>query len=174
MASEPFTTVGRIVKTHGLKGEVSVVTDYGASLDLLVGLPAWLVPPVPSLRQTAITGVRPGPKGPIASLAGVDSIDVARQLQNRTILVETNSLPEDFDAQEEFDDVVGYELIDAKRGSVGTITEVLITGANDVWIVHGPFGEVLVPVIDDVVVEIDDETQTIDVELLDGLIEGEE
>jgi len=43
-----------------------------------------------------------------------------------------------------------------------------------VWIVHGPYGEVLVPVIEDVVVEIDDDAQTIDVELLDGLIEGEE
>lgn len=172
MAEEPFTAVGRIVKTHGLKGEVSVVVYSDASLDLLVGMDAWLVPPSPAVRQTAVVSVRPGPKGPIASLAGVEGIDLARGLTGRDVLVRTEALPPEwFDAEDEEPEVTGYVVIDRVRGGIGTVDEVLVTGANDVWVVHGPFGEVLIPVIDDVVDVIDDEARTISIRLLDGLIE---
>jgi 16S rRNA processing protein RimM len=52
--------------------------------------------------------------------------------------------------------------------------EVILTGANDVWVVDGPFGEILIPVIDDVVLGTEPEGETIVVRLLDGLMPGEE
>jgi len=62
-------------------------------------------------------------------------------------------------------------VIDDERGLIGTVDDVIITGANDVWIVDGPFGEVLIPVIEDVVHEIDEDAMTARVTLLPGLIE---
>ena len=69
-------------------------------------------------------------------------------------------------------DPVGLELVDEKRGSIGRVTDVIVTGANDVWVVEGPLGEILIPVIDDVIMDIDDDTGTVRVRLLPGLIEG--
>jgi 16S rRNA processing protein RimM len=54
------------------------------------------------------------------------------------------------------------------------VTDVIVTGANDVWVVEGRFGQVLVPDIDDVVGEIDEEAGTVSVTLLPGLIEDEQ
>jgi len=48
-----------------------------------------------------------------------------------------------------------------------------VTGANDVWVVHGPYGEVLLPVIDDVVVSFDEDAETVMVTLLPGLLPEE-
>ena len=55
----------------------------------------------------------------------------------------------------------------------GIIVEVIVTGANDVWVVQGPFGEILIPVIDDVVLGVSEDDGVIVVRLLDGLMPGE-
>jgi 16S rRNA processing protein RimM len=52
--------------------------------------------------------------------------------------------------------------------------DVIETGANDVWVVQGTrFGEVLLPVTDEVVLDVDDASGTAHVRLLPGLIDGE-
>lgn len=173
MGQGSFAAVGRITRTHGLKGEVSVIVDHGASLDSLMGLEAWIVPPPASLRTTRLVSTRPGPKGPLVRLDGVETLDAARELCGREILVRTAELPEGWDEPDESDEV-GFEVRDVTRGNLGTIDEVLVTGANDVWVVHGSYGEVLVPVIDDVVIEVDDQARTALVRLLPGLIADED
>lgn len=175
MADEPFTAVGRIAKTHGLKGEVSVIAYSEASLDVLTGLDAWLVPPPAALRSTRIAGVRPGPKGPIVTLEGCDGIDAARTLVGSEVLVATESLPTEWleAAEEELPEVLGMHVTDEVHGDLGEIVEYIETGANDVWVVEGPRGEVLIPVIEDVVIEVDEEAGEIVVRLLPGLLPEE-
>jgi 16S rRNA processing protein RimM len=172
VAEEPFTAIGRIARTHGLKGEVSVVIDHDASLDALLGLELWVVPPPPSRRSMRLVSVRPGPKGPLCLFDGIDSIDDARVLTGRQLLARTEDLPESHDRDEDAD-LVGFLVIDEERGPVGSVTETIITGANDVWVIDGPLGQVLIPVIEDVVIGIDDDERTIDVRLLPGLVDDE-
>lgn len=175
VATEPFTAVGRVAKTHGLKGEVSVVSYTEASLDALVGLEVWVVPPPSGLRSSRIAGVRPGPKGPIVALDSVDSIGAAAALVGREILAATDSLPAEwFEGAEAELDLVGYAVTDEKRGPLGEIIEIIETGANDVWVVHGDLGEVLIPVIDDVVREVDEAGGRVSVRLLPGLMPDED
>ncbi len=170
MTGLDFVPVGRVVKTHGLKGEVSVASAAEAPLSVLEGVSVWFVPPVGTVRSSRIEGVRPGPKGPIVKLEGIDSIDVARGLCNREILASRADLPDAwFDVEEEFDPV-GLIVESETDGLIGTITELIITGANDVWVVEGPYGEVLIPVIDDVVLGLDDDGKTVWVSLLPGLL----
>lgn len=173
MGGESFTAVGRIVKTHGLKGEVSVKAYAEASLELLTGIEVWLVPPPRGLRTSEVLGVRPGPKGPILQLAGVDDIDAATQLSGCELLVPTDRLPDDWFQQPDSDDAVGMRVVDEERGFLGMVEEVIVTGANDVWVVEGPLGEVLIPVIDDVLLGYDEDSDTATVRLLPGLLEGE-
>ncbi len=167
MDAEAFVEIGRVAKTHGLNGEVSVIVTGNLPVDRLVGLEVWFVPPPRDMRSTRVASVRPGPKGPLFALEGVESIGTAEGLRGCSVLARSADVPE---AEEEFDPV-GYTVIDAERGEIGTIEDVIITGANDVWIVEGRFGEVLIPVIDDVVGEFDDDAMTVSVTLLAGLID---
>jgi 16S rRNA processing protein RimM len=69
-------------------------------------------------------------------------------------------------------DLIGLQVTDATRGLIGMVTDVIVTGANDVLVVCGDtYGEVLVPVIDDVIVRIDHTQGAIAVRLLPGLID---
>ena len=69
----------------------------------------------------------------------------------------------------------GLRVYDGQRGFLGVIVNVLQTGANDVSVVSGgSFGEVLIPVIEGVVEDIDFEEVTVHVNMLPGLLdEGE-
>jgi 16S rRNA processing protein RimM len=166
-----FVPLGRIVKTHGLAGEVSVIATDGLPLERLVGVHVWFVPPPGIVRTSFIAGVRPGPKGPLVKLDGVDGPDAAAALRGTTMLAAATDVPEDITPEEE-DDLTGVRVFDEQRGDLGLIDEVLVTGANDVWIVRGgPFGEVLIPVIEQCIVGVDLDSMTATVRLLPGLIE---
>jgi len=167
MELDAFVEIGRVAKTHGLNGEVSVIVTGNLPVERLVGLEVWFVPPPRMLRSARITGIRPGPKGPLFALEGVSDIGSADALRGCKVLARSDAVPE---AEEEFDPV-GLVMTDTARGLIGTVEDVIITGANDVWVVQGPFGEVLVPVIDDVIDEIDEDAMTVTVTLLPGLIE---
>ncbi|MDR3686860.1 MAG: ribosome maturation factor RimM [Coriobacteriia bacterium] len=171
MAPAPFTALARVVKSHGLKGEVAVEPAADLPFVLPIGLEVWFVPPPAGVRTGLIENVRRGPKGPLVKVSGVDDIGVAQKLVGADIMVRSDQLPEGWDEPVEAeDDPVGLTVTDAKRGDLGTIVEVIFTGANDVWVVEGPFGEVLLPVIDDVVRKIDWDAGSVAVTLLEGLL----
>lgn len=168
MDASAFGPLGRVAKTHGLNGEVSVIMTVDLPVERLPGVEVWFVPPPAAFRTARITAVRPGPKGPLFSFDAVTDLSSAEALRGVTILARTDDLPE---PEEEFDPV-DLEIIDEERGSIGFVTDVIITGANDVWVVDGPLGEILLPVIDDVILDVDEEAGTVRVRLLPGLIEG--
>ena len=172
MVDSPYVPVGRVVKTHGLKGEVSVAAAPGLSLSSLVGIEVWIVPPPATARCGTVQSVRPGPKGPLVKVCGFDDLDAARTMSGCELLVRRDVFPQGWDEPEEEEDLVGVEVQDAAHGSLGTIVEVILTGANDVWVVEGPFGEILIPVIDDVVIDAGTDGPIV-VKLLDGLMPGE-
>jgi len=164
----PFVPLGRVAKTHGLNGEVSVIMTVDLPVERLIGLECWFTPPPASVRTARVLSIRSGPKGPLFSFAGVTDIDTASALRGCNVLARAVDLPE---IEEEFDPV-GLRVIDAERGEIGEVADVIVTGANDVWVIEdGPFGTVLIPVIESVVGEIDEDEGTVAVTLLPGLID---
>ena len=66
-----------------------------------------------------------------------------------------------------YTDLMGREVVDERFGSLGTIVEIVSTPANDVWVVEGDrYGEVLIPVIEQVVLDLPD-TGTISVHVME-------
>ena len=168
MDAQEFGPLGRVAKTHGLNGEVSVIMTVDLPVERLPGLEVWFVPPPAAFRTARITAVRAGPKGPLFAFDVVRDLTASEALRGVIILAKVADLPE----VDESDDPVGLEVIDEKRGPIGHVTDVIVTGANDVWVGDGPFGEVLIPVIDDVILDIDEESGIVRISLLPGLIEG--
>jgi 16S rRNA processing protein RimM len=171
MNQQMYVTIGRVVKTHGLKGEVSVAPAAATSFSVLDGMAVWFVPPPEGVRESRVISSRRGPKGPLVTFEGVVDLTTAARLVGTEVLVLASTLPPEWhEITDEPDEFVGYVVTDDVHGHLGEITETIVTGANDVWVVEGPLGEVLIPVIDDCVVEVDDERETVRVKLLDGLL----
>ena len=68
-------------------------------------------------------------------------------------------------------DVIGCEVFLTDGVRIGVIEEIIATGANDVFVVRGDGKEVLVPVIEDVVKEIDIEGKRVVIEAIPGLLD---
>lgn len=158
-----------MVKAHGLKGEVSVAPAVGLPFVLREGLEVWFVPPPATARSARVISLRPGPKGPLVGFDTIPDIEAASALTGAQIMARAADVPAVF-AEEPFD-AVGVRVSDTERGFLGEISEIIETGANDVWVVEGgPYGQVLVPVIDQVVIDLDETEGAALVRLLPGLL----
>jgi 16S rRNA processing protein RimM len=168
-----YVPLGRVARTHGLHGEVSVI-PAGLPFVLPAGLRVRFVPPREGVGDAAVESVRPGPKGPLVKFAGIDDIGAATLLSGATLVCLASDAPEAALEADDAFDPTGLSVFDEERGDLGVVEDVIVTGANDVWVVRGGrLGEVLIPAIDDVVLDIDEDAGRIDVRLLPGLIDGE-
>lgn len=175
MTPGQFVPLGRVVKTHGLKGEVSVMVTDDLPFALLSGLEVWFVPPPRGVRSGRIEGIRQGPKGPLFKVSGIGDVGAAQFLVGAEIIARAEDVPSGWlNPPDDEDQPVGIGVTDTARGYLGEVTEVIVTGANDVWVVDGPLGEILLPVIDDVILDVDFDARTATVKALDGLLPSED
>ncbi len=148
------------------------VPVHGLALVLDVGMHVHPVPPaLKGPRAYRVSSCSDGPSGQLVALEGIKTIDAARELVGKTLLVAESELPEGF-ALHDVTHLVGREVTDETRGALGVIEEVMLGVANDVWVVRGQYGEVLVPVVDEMILSLE-EGEPILVDLPRGLVEGD-
>jgi 16S rRNA processing protein RimM len=103
-------------------------------------------------------------------LRGITSREAAAELQGAVLQVRREDAVTLPAGQFFWSDVIGLRVEDVAGASIGTVVDILSTGSNDVYVVRGELGEVLVPAIKDVVKEIAPEQGRVVVDLLPGLL----
>jgi 16S rRNA processing protein RimM len=159
---ETAVTIGRITSIHGVKGELRVMplTDFPERFD--AGAEVWLDGEPLRVRRRRWHG-----KEMIVSLEGVDTRDDAEALRGKDLLAPS---PKQLEAGVFYQhDIIGLRAVTPAGEVLGRISEVIATGSNDVYVVVGDRGELLLPALEDVVREIDVANGRIVVELLEGL-----
>ena len=121
------------------------------------GLEVAVVPPSASgSRWHVVSSCSSGGRsGDLVALSGVTSLGEAEDLVGRYLLASVADLPAGL-ALHDRERLVGREVVD-ERGTRGAIAEVLSGPANDVWVLRGELGELLLPVIDEVVSDVPDD-----------------
>ena len=120
------------------------------------GLKVAVVPPQlkGSRWHTVEEATDDGRAGQLVSFADVTTIDGAQGLVGRYVLASREDLPDDFELRN-VELLVGRQVTDEGLGLSGTIAEVMVGPANDVWVIDvAGEGELLLPVIDQVVGEV--------------------
>ncbi len=146
-----FLEVGRIVGTHGVRGELRV-DPWCDSPEFLSGFKKlWFDSGKTEIKAKS----RPHKNLALVKLEGVDTIDDAEKLRGKILYIDRKDikLPE---GRNFIQDLIGCRVLDADDRELvyGEITDVFKTGANDVYTVRDSSGrEFLVPVIDEVVTE---------------------
>ena len=158
--------VGRVTRTHGLKGELKFFpADQG---DLVVQNDQQIRLGETTFKIKSVRGV----KTPfIVKFEGVDSIEAAQSLSGQEVLV----AKEDFESLPEGEyyrfEIEGLKAFDDTGKYYGVIEEIIATGSNDVYVVRGDGKEWLVPMIDSVVQNIDLEEGKLVFHCVEGLFE---
>ncbi len=166
-----YRSIARVVKTHGKQGEVVTVPVHGLPPLLHENMTVSVVPPdLKGPRELTVVESDEGKAGQLVAFSGVDSLGAAAKLVGKTLLAHVRDLPENFELMD-IDLMVGRRVSDAALGSLGCIEDVLVGPANDVWVVRGAYGEVLVPAVADLVVSTEGEAIVVD--LPAGLVDVE-
>jgi 16S rRNA processing protein RimM len=161
-----YLAVGRVVRPFGVHGElkVEILTDYPEQLARLrtVYLGAAGTP-------WTIESVRLHKGAALFKLDGCNDRTAAEALRGALVQITSeDAVPLEEDEYYEHQ-IVGMGVFEQDGTFLGKVTEVISTGANDVYVVVGPEGELLLPVIKSVILEIDLETDRMIVHLLEGL-----
>lgn len=109
----------------------------------------------PTASSYRLERLRHHKTGAIVALRGIDDANKAELLVGKLVSAHRNDLPELEDGQYYDTDLIGCEVLDAQGIKLGRLTQVIPTGANDVYAIEGENGEILAPAISGVVLKID-------------------
>ncbi|MCQ2459646.1 MAG: ribosome maturation factor RimM [Ruminococcus sp.] len=163
-----YLEAGKIVNTHGIRGEVKIM-PYTDTPELLAEFDRLFIGK--NHDELTILNARPSKNMVIAKIEGVDNPEDANKLRNKILYMHRDDLELDEDTYF-IQDLIGMIVKDADNDTVyGEISDVLQTGANDVYVIKGEDREYLIPAIPDVVVSTDTENDIMTIHVLEGLFD---
>ena len=165
MEDPEVINVGRILGAHGLSGRVRIEVlsavphrfDEGEVLH--IGTNSYRISSSRRIRSNQI----------IITLQGIRTRDAAQALTGSWITVPETSAPELPEGEYFHFQLMGLRVITEAGEELGRLSEILETGSNDVYVVSGPDGQILVPALSEVVQEIKLPEKIMVVRLPDGL-----
>lgn len=173
--SEKLYNVGKVVNTHGIRGEVKVVsqTDFpeerfgkGSRLVLTESDNGTRLLPV------QVESARTHKQLYIVKFKGYDDINDILPYKGWLLKVADEDRKPLEEGEYYYDQIIGCTVVTDEGEELGTIGEILAPGANHVWVVERPTGKpVLLPVIDDVVLDVDVQAKRVRVHIMEGLID---
>lgn len=167
-----FLDTGKIVGTHGIRGEVRI-DPWCDSPEFLCAFKKLY------LDENGETFIevksRPHKHIVLAKIKGVDTIEQAERLRGKIVYINRADIQLD-EGVNFVQDLLGLEVTDAESGRVyGKITDVLRTGANDVYEITDDSGKkYLAPVIDEVIRETNVDGGYIKITPMKGLFDDED
>ena len=162
MSKQPFIEAGRVVNTHGVRGEVKVEV-WLDSPAFMRRFKTWTL----DGRSYKVLSARPQKDFLLARLEGVADVNAAMALQGRTVRVDRAEakLPEgSFFLQ----DILGARVQTETGEPVGILEDILETPANRVYVVKGET-EHLIPAVPEFILATDPEAGLITVRLIGGM-----
>lgn len=170
--SEQLYTVGKIVNTHGIRGELKIVPDthFPERFDpesklVIVDL---------QNKQTPVTvlSARLHKNMYIVKFKGYDNINEVEKYKGGLLKVEEKYQGELDEGEYYYHQIIGCTVVSDDGTELGVVSEILSPGANDVWVVSKPKSKpVLIPVIDEVVLDVDVSAKLIKIHILEGLLD---
>ncbi len=159
-----FITVGQVVNTHGIRGEVKILPQ-GVEADLLRTCKTLYISD--EAHKVAASRVHKGCL--LAKLTGVDDMDTALTFKNKTVTIRRKDvkLPKGVYFDQE---LIGLAARDAATGEeLGTVEEVLDYPAHKVYVVRGGRDEFMIPAVPAFIKSIDMKTAVMEIHVWEGM-----
>jgi 16S rRNA processing protein RimM len=166
-----YLTVGYLRRPHGVRGDMlmEVHTDFPERL-----LPGVKVFVGDSHAPLTIARVRTHNDGLLLGFRGIETPEVAGRYRNAIVTVMAKDRPPLPEGQYYHHQMIGFRVQADSGESLGLLTEILVTGANDVYVVTDESGqELLLPAIEEVILNVDREAGILKVHIIPGLVESQ-
>jgi len=166
-----WVPVGKLTRTHGLKGEFKF-RPLSAEQDALLGLKHLKVQGSQEKEtELKLESLRGHPSNFIIKFRGIDSIEDAKALAGQSVFALESEFPELPAGDYYRFQIEGLAVYDLDGRYYGRVEDIIETGSNDVYVVRDGDREILIPMIDWVVKSIDINEKKLIFENVEGLIE---
>ncbi len=153
--SDRLLEIGEIKAAFGVKGWVKVFSHCRPS-EQIFSYPIWHIGSAGQWRKIELQAHQQRPNGGlIAKLSNIDDRDAALFLAGQKVAIEKAELAELKDGEYYWSQLIGLEVITQKSEKLGTVIDLMETGANDVLVVKNQLTEQLIPYAGSVVLEVD-------------------
>jgi len=166
--------IGRVVKPHGIKGKMKVEYFGEDSHHFSLYREVFIMGEKGKPESYEILEAIPQPPRLILRLKGIEKIEEAEPLIGKEILIKKEVLPELGEKEYYWVDILGMKVETEEGKRIGKVKEIFTTGANDVYVVEGKRGEILLPAIEEVIQNIDLKRGVMKVVRMEGLWEDED
>lgn len=158
--------IGKVLKTHGFKGHLKIFIDE-FYIDDFEEMSAIFINQLPYF---IISKDINSDNQAIIFLEDIDTKEKAHPLQGKDIYAKDDDLTEILD-EEPYNDVVGYTIVDKNSGTLGEIAQIIELPHQFLAQVFIDKKEILIPLNEDFIVNIDDDKKTVEMQLPDGFLE---
>jgi 16S rRNA processing protein RimM len=162
--------IGRVVGTHGVRGELKVRPHNRDTEALAPGVGVRLEGRA-GPREAEIVAARPHGTNLLLRLSGVDTMADAEALVGTRVLVPRQALPALPEGEFYWFEVIGLEAVTEDGRRLGRVAEILEGSAHDIYIVRDGARERMIPAVDDVVAAVEPAAGRIVVRAIEGLDE---
>ncbi|MCI8331602.1 MAG: 16S rRNA processing protein RimM [Clostridiales bacterium] len=136
-----FLEIGKIVNTHGIRGDVKI-DPWCDGLEVLFGLESLYVQTEHEYRAYELVKAEPYKQFALVHFGGIDDADTAEKLKNKIVYVTRDQLSIDED-RVLIADIIGLSVVDAVSGETyGVLTDVSDGAAQQLYVIKRPDGSV--------------------------------
>ena len=161
---------GKITKTHGLKGEITVKLDVANPGDFK-DLRYVLIEDRGNLIPYFIENQKINGDKMIVQLQDVKKVEQAVAFMGKAVFLPNELMPELEDDDFYFQEIVGFKMVDVLKGEIGEISDVLEYPTQAVIQVMKDGKEILIPIHDDIIQKVDKKAKILTVKSPEGLID---
>jgi 16S rRNA processing protein RimM len=170
-AGEPaFLAVGKVRRPHGVAGDVlvEIYTDFPERLQ-----PEAVVYAGENYLPLTISRQRFHNAGILLAFHGFSTPEQVGRFRNQILYIKSDKAEELPEGEYFFYQLLGLSVFDETGEPLGVVTEIMETGANDVYVVTNNAGrELLLPAIAEVILDVDLVSKSMKVHLLPGLLDN--
>ncbi len=164
-----YLAVGTLRRSHGIRGDMllDVTSDFPDRLK-----PGTFLYIGDKKLRIKITSRRSHNDGLLLGLEGIKNAEQTARYRAQTVYVLAEDRPSLPEGEYYHHQIIGMIVVDEDRNALGVITEIIETGANDVYVVkNAAEREILIPALKQVMLNVNLETKTMRVHLLPGLVD---
>lgn len=168
-----YLVIGEVLRPHGVQGELRIrlLTDYPERIGQLKVVYMGESVDSPNVKAYPVEGMRPHLDYGLLKIHGINSRAKADRLRNLLIMVDVEDAVPLEEGEFYLFELIGLEVHTDDGETLGKITEVIETGANDVYVVDSPrYREVLIPATDHTILKTDIAGGVVIVRLPEGLL----
>lgn len=175
ITQEEVIEIGKTLKPHGIKGEISVSINNDNINEKTA--PYYILNIDNILVPFFIKSIRfKSSETALVQFDGIDTEELARELGGNTVYLHKKFTSGFVDEEDEggITEFIGYTIIDENKNVIGEIIDIDDNTENVLFIVAANNDELYIPATDDFILEINDNTQTIQMQLPKGLVNMDE